>query len=58
MTTTYFIAGAVFLALSIIWSIMKWAKKRNDKKKKRDKDIDDAIDRGDWNDLDDARMRQ
>ena len=57
MSTTYFIAGSVFLVLSIVWYFIERAKKRNSEIEKAKKDIDDAVTARDWDALDDARRR-
>jgi hypothetical protein len=57
MSETYFIAGAIFTLLSIVW----WFIKKNDKRGKAyDKainDLDKAADDRDWDAIDDARHR-
>jgi hypothetical protein len=57
MTTTYFIAGSVFLILSGIGALWAWNQQRNADNEKAKKDIDSAIDSRDWDALDDARRR-
>lgn len=56
-STAYFIAGSIFLVLTMIWAFVKWRLKRNEAHEKAKKDVDAAIDSGDFNGLDDARQR-
>ena len=57
MSMSYFIAGSVFLALTLIVAIVKKRNKRNKEYDKAVKDIDKAIDNHDWDALDDAHFR-
>lgn len=57
MTESYFIFGSIFLALTMIWTFVKWKAKRNDAHEKAKKDVDAAIDNRDFDGLDDARQR-
>ncbi len=57
MNTAYFIAGSVFIVLSIIWAIYKKSLKRNKEYEKAIKDLDEAVDNHDWDAIDDARHR-
>ena len=57
MTTTYFIAGAVFFVLSIAYSLFNKRRKKGKLYEKAIEDIDEAIDNRDWDAIDDARHR-
>lgn len=57
MTTGYFIAGSIFIALSILWAVVKWIKKRNNKYEQAKKDLKRGIANNDWDLVDDARRR-
>lgn len=57
MSTGYYIAGAIFLALSIIWWVISKFDKRKRSYDKAIKDLDNAIDAHDWDAIDDARRR-
>ena len=57
MNVTYFIAGSIFLALTIVVTIIKKRSKRKVEYDKAIKDIDEGIDNRDWDSIDDARLR-
>lgn len=60
MSTTYFVAGSVFLLLSGIAAFYKWRAKKNKKFEEAETDAKSAVDRHDTGALFDAlrRMRQ
>lgn len=58
MTTGYFIAGAVFLLLSIVWYFIETRSKKNAKRDKAVKDAKDAVDRQNTPDFIDGLRRR
>jgi hypothetical protein len=58
MSTAYFIAGSVFLLLSMVWAIVQYIQKRNIKHEESTKDGQDAIKKHDVAGLFDAIRRR
>ena len=57
MTTAYYIAGSLFLLLTMLLAIIRWFAKRNAEYEKLKKQFEAAVDAHDFVSMDDLRRR-